>query len=106
MEAYITHMLILIGIYAILTMGQNIVLGYTGLFGIAQAAFYGIGAYTSALLVLKLGVPFWGGLLAGALMGGLMGWALGLCTMRPPVEPIPLGWLATEIAPGTDEEEL
>jgi branched-chain amino acid transport system permease protein len=82
MEAYITHMLILTGIYAILTMGQNIVLGYTGLFGIAQAAFYGIGAYTSALLALKLGVPFWGGLLAGALMGGFMGWALGLCTMR------------------------
>jgi NAD(P)H-nitrite reductase large subunit len=27
-------------------------------------------------------------------------------TMRPPVEPIPLGWLATEIAPGKDEEEL
>lgn len=82
MEAYIAHMLILIGIFAILTMGQNIVLGYTGLFGIAQAAFYGIGAYTSAILALKLGVPFWGGLLAGALLGGLLGWVLGLCTMR------------------------
>ena len=82
MEAYITHMLIFIGIYAILTMGQNIILGYTGLFGIAQAAFYGIGAYTSAILALKLGVPFWGGLVAGAIMAGLVGCILGLCTMR------------------------
>ncbi len=82
MEAYIAHMLILVGIYAVITMGQNIILGYTGLFGIAQAAFYGIGAYTSALLVLKLGLPFWIGLAAGAIMAGLFGWLLGLATMR------------------------
>ncbi len=82
MEAYLAHLLIFIGIYAILTMGQNIVLGYTGLFGIAQAAFYGIGAYTSALLALKLGMPFWVGLVAGAVIAGLSGSLLGLATMR------------------------
>jgi len=63
-------------------MGQNIILGYTGLFGIAQAAFYGLGAYTSALLTLKLGLPFWIGLAAGAVVAGLFGWLLGLATMR------------------------
>jgi len=82
MEAYLAHMLIIIGIYAVITMGQNIILGYTGLFGIAQAAFYGIGAYTSAILALKLGLPFWVGLPAGALAAGLFGWLLGLATMR------------------------
>ena len=82
MEAYLAHLLIIIGIFAILTMGQNIILGYTGLFGIAQAGFYGIGAYTSALVVLKLGLPFWSGLLAAGVVAGLIGWLLGLCTMR------------------------
>ena len=82
MEAYIAHLLIIIGVFAILTMGQNIILGYTGLFGIAQAGFYGIGAYTSALLVLKLGLPFWLGLPMAGIVAGLIGWLLGLCTMR------------------------
>ncbi len=82
MEAYIAHLLIIIGIFAILTMGQNIILGYTGLFGIAQAGFYGIGAYTSALMVLKLGLPFWLAIIGAGIMAGLIGWLLGLCTMR------------------------
>ena len=82
MEAYIAHLLILIGIFGILTMGQNIILGYTGLFGIAQAGFYGIGAYTSALLVLKLGFSFWPALATACVMSGVLGWILGLCTMR------------------------
>jgi branched-chain amino acid transport system permease protein len=82
MEAYITHIVILIGIYSILTMGQNITLGYTGLFALAQAAFYGIGAYTSALFALKLGIPFWGGLVAAALIASFFGWVLGFCTLR------------------------
>jgi len=63
-------------------MGQNIILGYTGLFGIAQAAFYGIGAYTTALLALRMGIPFWVGIVAAAFIAGFMGWILGLCTMR------------------------
>lgn len=82
MEAYFSHLLIMVGLFAILTMGQNIILGYTGLFGIAQAGFYGIGAYASALLVLKLGAPFWLGLLTAGFLAGLVGWLLGLCTMR------------------------
>ena len=78
MEAYIAHLLIIIGIFGILTMGQNIILGYTGLFGIAQAGFYGIGAYTSALMVLKLGLPFWPALIAAPVWWpGLIGWLPG-----------------------------
>src|SRR5262249_56160594 len=39
-------------------MGLEVLLGYSGQLSIGQAAFYGIGAYTSALLTAKLGVPF------------------------------------------------
>lgn len=44
-------------IYIILTVSYNLILGYGGILSIAHAAFYGIGAYTSALLSMKSGLP-------------------------------------------------
>lgn len=55
---YIFHLLTMINIYLILSLSLNILVGYTGLFSISQAAFYGIGAYISALLMVKLGLSF------------------------------------------------
>ena len=42
---YVLHILILIGIYAILSISLNLIAGYTGLLSIAHAAFYGVGAF-------------------------------------------------------------
>lgn len=42
---YLLHILIMISIYIILTLSLNLPVGYTGLLSLAQAAFYGIGAY-------------------------------------------------------------
>ncbi len=55
---YFFHILVMIEIYIILSLALNILLGYTGLFSVAQAAFYGIGAYIYALLLLKTGIPW------------------------------------------------
>jgi len=55
---YILHLLIMINIYLILAFSLNLLVGYTGLLSIAQAGFYGIGAYISTLLVMKLGINF------------------------------------------------
>ncbi len=55
---YLLHILVMINIYIILTQGFNILLGYSGLVSICQAAFYGIGAYTTALLMMKLKINF------------------------------------------------
>lgn len=55
---YLVHILILIGIYGILGLALNLVVGYTGLLSLAQAAFYGIGAYTTALLMTERGWNF------------------------------------------------
>lgn len=70
-EAYVIHLAILIGIYAILAISLNLSMGYTGLLNIGHVAFYAIGAYTSALLALNLNVPFWLGLIAGGIVASI-----------------------------------
>ncbi len=77
--AYFVHVLIVIGIYAILAYGLDLVLGYCGQFSFSQGAFYGIGAYTSALLTLKLGVSFWIALPGAALIASVVAIAAFCC---------------------------
>jgi branched-chain amino acid transport system permease protein len=57
-DKFALHILSLIAIASIAAMGLQVLLGYSGQLSIGQAAFYGIGAYTSALLTARLGVPF------------------------------------------------
>lgn len=57
-DKFALHVLSLIAIASIAAMGLQVLLGYSGQLSIGQAAFYGIGAYASALLNAKLGVPF------------------------------------------------
>jgi branched-chain amino acid transport system permease protein len=57
-DKFVLHILSLIAIASIVAMGLQVLLGYSGQLSIGQAAFYGIGAYTSALLTAKLGAPF------------------------------------------------
>ena len=49
----------LIGIYIIGAQGLNLLTGYTGQISLGHGAFMGVGAYASAILTMKLGVPFW-----------------------------------------------
>ena len=81
-EAYIIHLLILVGIYAILAISLNLAMGFTGLLNIGHVAFYGVGAYTSALLALSLGFPFWIALLCAGIMAGLFGLLLAIPTLK------------------------
>lgn len=59
---YYIDIAILAGIYIILALGLNVVVGFTGLLNLGFAAFYAIGAYSNALLTTKLGLGFWGAL--------------------------------------------
>lgn len=68
---YILHIAVLVTIYATLAMSLDLVVGHTGLLSIAHAAFYGIGAYTSALLSIHFQVPF-PIALAGAMTAGIL----------------------------------
>lgn len=68
---FVLHMLALVSISAIVALGLQLLLGFSGQLSIGQAAFYGVGAYTSALLTTKLGVPFLGALLAAGVVAAL-----------------------------------
>lgn len=78
---YIEHLAILICIYSILTVSLNLVVGFTGLLNIGHAAFFGIGAYTSALLALN-GYPYFAAMLLGAIAAGIGGLLIGIPTLR------------------------
>jgi branched-chain amino acid transport system permease protein len=58
-SGYIIYVTVLAMLYAVLTGSYDILTGYTGPLTFCHGAFYGIGAYTSALLTLKAGFPFW-----------------------------------------------
>ena len=58
MLAYLINLAVLISINAILAVTLNFILGYAGIFSIAHAVFFGVGAYTAALVAMKLGAGF------------------------------------------------
>jgi branched-chain amino acid transport system permease protein len=68
--------------FSVACLGLNIVLGYAGQLSLAQASFWGVGAYTSALLTVNLGVPVWMGLVAAFLVAALFGIMLGIPTLK------------------------
>lgn len=78
---YLIHILILVGIYSILAVSLNLALGYTGLLNLGHVAFFGIGAYTSALLSLN-GVPFLISFFAAGIIAGLFGLFLIFVTKK------------------------
>ena len=77
MGLYQVTMAITVGIFMMLAMGLNIITGYTGQVSLGHAAFFGIGAYTSALLSVKAGVSFWLALPAAAIVTAAIGAILG-----------------------------
>lgn len=96
-EAYFLHLVVMVCIYAVLAMSLNLAIGYTGLLNLGHVAFFAIGAYTSALLALGLGVPFWLGLVAGALLAALAGYLLSFPTIRLKGDYLALGTLGFSI---------
>jgi len=74
---YIFHILILVSIYGILALAQNLVMGGAGLLTIAGAAFYGIGAYAAAILATKFGFNIFTTLIIAPLVAGLIALMVG-----------------------------
>jgi branched-chain amino acid transport system permease protein len=81
-NAYILHLLVLTCIYSVLVMSHNLVTGYVGLFHLCHAAFFGIGAYISALLAIHLHLPVPLTFILGALGAAISGLAVGLLSVR------------------------
>jgi len=79
---YLIHILILIGIYAILSVSLNLIVGYTGVLSIAHAAFYGVGAYVAALMAIKLQSPFFTNIISAILVTAFLGMIVGTPSLR------------------------
>src|SRR6201993_3224208 len=74
--------LIVCAINVLLAIGLDFVLGYAGQLNLGHSAFYGIGAYASTLLIMKLGVPFWIAFVLGMVLSGAAGMALSIFAVR------------------------
>jgi branched-chain amino acid transport system permease protein len=81
-SGYLITILITIVIYAILAHSLNIITGHAGQISLGHAAFFGIGAYTSAMLYTGAGLPFWISVPLAALVAGIVGAILGIPCLR------------------------
>lgn len=79
---YVLHVLVIAGIYVILAESLNLVVGFAGVPAMGHAAFSCIGAYTSALLALRFGISPVVGMLAGAVVGGILGLIVAYPALR------------------------
>ena len=79
---YVLYLGTLVALYSILAQSLNLCLGYGGLLSLSHAAFFGCGAYATALLQIRYGVPF-GAAVAGAIsLNAAIAWVIGRATLR------------------------
>lgn len=81
-DSYIMLNLMVVGINIILAVSLNLITGFTGQFSLGHAAFMSVGAYASAVVTAKLGMPFPLGLIAGAVFAMIAGIIIGIPTLR------------------------
>jgi branched-chain amino acid transport system permease protein len=79
---FYTYILALIFVTALLAMSLNLVLGYGMIFQFHHGVFYGVGAYTIALVLTKTSLPIWVGFVAGPLVAAMVGLLIGWFCVR------------------------
>jgi len=79
---YGIHIVNLVLIFVMLSIGLSIVLGYAGQINLAQAAFFGMGAYATAVLTVKVGLGYWAAFPLSIVAAGLLGLLVSLPSLR------------------------
>jgi len=79
---FYTYILTVIFVTSLLAMSLNMLVGHGGLFQFHHAAFYGVGAYTAALIFTKTSLGFWMGFFAGPVAAAAAGLIIGLFCVR------------------------
>ena len=82
---WISHyvdVMVFAGIFSLVSLGLCMLMGYAGQVSMAQAAFFGIGAYSSGILTSRLGWNPWMAMPAGAALSALVAWILGVPALR------------------------
>ena len=82
MSGYLISVAVFVGIWITLALSLNILTGLAGQVSLGHAAFFGIGAYASAVLTAQYGYSFWLGFAGAILLTGLAGTILGLPSLR------------------------
>ncbi|MCB2192588.1 MAG: branched-chain amino acid ABC transporter permease [Deltaproteobacteria bacterium] len=82
LTGYPLHLVNLSGIWIVLALSLGLIQGYIGEISLGHAAFFGLGAYTSSLLTMEAGVNFWLALPAAGLATMILGYAIGLVSLR------------------------
>ena len=75
---YLIHLAILFAIYSILGISLNLIVGYTGLLSVTHAAFYGLGAYATAILLTTSGVNFFVSIIFGIILAAIISFLIGI----------------------------
>lgn len=88
------HVLIMVVLYAYLAQAWNIVGGYAGQLCLCHTVFFGVGAYTSSILLIRLGICPWVGMVVGGLVAALIAAALGYVTSKLSGHYFAMGTLA------------
>jgi len=81
-NAYLLYVANMIGFAVIAAIGLNILTGFTGQISLGHAAFAGVGGYTSAILITKLGFSFWIALPCAGVMAAIAGLIIGIPSLR------------------------
>ena len=81
-EGYWVRVTTSILMYAIVTAALNIIAGFAGYAAFGNIVFFGIGAYTTAMLMLRVGFPWWGGVIVGGLLAAIYAILLGIPILR------------------------
>jgi branched-chain amino acid transport system permease protein len=81
-EGYWIRVISSIFMYAIITGALNIIAGFAGYAAFGNIVFFGIGAYTTAMLMLRVGFPWWTGMVVGAVLASLFAILVGLPILR------------------------
>ncbi|MCD6348722.1 MAG: branched-chain amino acid ABC transporter permease [Candidatus Korarchaeota archaeon] len=79
---YVTHVTILVMLYAVTAASLDILVGYTGRLSLGHAAFFAVGAYTSTLLAMNWGISPWIGIFVGGIMASVFGLILGIPSLK------------------------
>jgi branched-chain amino acid transport system permease protein len=81
-SAYLLYIINMIGIYAIAAIGLNLLIGYTGQISLGHGAFFGVGAYSAAILATKAHFPFLIAVPASGIITALAGMVFGIPSVR------------------------
>jgi len=80
--SHYVDVMVFAGIFSMVCLGLSMLMGYAGQISLAQAAFFGIGAYSSGILTSRLGLNPWPAMAIGAAAAALVAWIVGIPALR------------------------